>query len=359
MRKKTILRLIVSVWAYAALAACSPVGHDYPETVARLIYMRAADEFRPIFWLDKDRVFIPGYAPDDSSNPKDGIFILDTRTNTYQRYTDLVGERSAWFCYFDGFISYPVLGSDGKFHQKEGKMGEEREVPDSEKQLDPSQRRSYSKCKKIDRAKRFRPEHRQLDQTRSPVRAVFLREEDGYIFLDHCREAYCAHIVREYYDQPAKLNRYDRKEPTDLPILVKEMSGSIVRYAAWAGKYIIASRARRDRPYESGEGMAGKEPLRIYLLSPDGSIEAIPLADGAWLPPGDAALTRAGIFLAANNATRANDGGWLVKADGRRQHLFSGVTIASGVSPDGCKLAYAAAASKDNLVHILDFCTRK
>ena len=93
------------------VSACGASGHGYPEKISRLL----PDGSR-LYWLDNDRVFVPGYAPDDklldeNGKPKKGLYILDSRNNTYVRHADL-GHYSR-FCFNEGFVTYTVSGKMG------------------------------------------------------------------------------------------------------------------------------------------------------------------------------------------------------------------------------------------------------
>jgi hypothetical protein len=64
---------------------------------------------------------------------------------------------------------------------------------------------------------------------------------------------------------------------------------------------------------------------------------------GTWVIPHMAWPTRQGLFLASSHAPSTNSlqaGGWLLK-HGRMVKLFDHLVSAAGVSPDGCKIAYA------------------
>jgi hypothetical protein len=78
------------------------------------------------------------------------------------------------------------------------------------------------------------------------------------------------------------------------------------------------------------------------LLSPDGKVETLEIPYGTWLPYA-AFLTRRGLFWVSNNAPSGHSrqaGGWIMK-NGKVIKLFDQLVDAAGVSPDGCKIAYA------------------
>jgi hypothetical protein len=175
VRNESSLPLVVQFkWLTAAVtgvalmvSGCESSGHGYPEKVSRLL---PADS--RLYWLDNDRVFVPGYAPDDKlldgeGKPKKGLYILDTRNNSYVRHADL-GHYSR-FCFNEGFVTYTVSGKmrdtvETNRHM-EGTFGEEKLLPLGAKQnASLGNKFTYTECPKVDREKRLRPEHVALEQ---------------------------------------------------------------------------------------------------------------------------------------------------------------------------------------------------
>ncbi|MBL8413090.1 MAG: hypothetical protein JNM42_01475 [Propionivibrio sp.] len=352
------------------LSGCESSGPGYTEKISRL---ETADSPR-LYWLDNDHVFVPGYAPDDklldeSGKPKKGLYILDTRNNTYVRHADL-GDGSR-FCFHQGFITYSIYNKSGGDHSKdlqmEGMFGQEKLLPPGNRfDADFNNNSSYTDCPRVDREKRLRPEHAALVQDHFPVGAKFLRPEDGYIFVHSCKQQYCDGLPEKHsFENPSKLYRPDRAEPIELPILAKELSlGSYIRYAEWANKYLIVPSSRRDKAYNGGligGLMEGKAPYQIYLMTPNGRVETITIPDGKWLPPMDIALTRAGLYFNGNVGTEQGEGGWWLKLNGELKRIFD-LSGQMGLSPDGCKLAVAAKSYREkprtSFVRIVDFCSK-
>lgn len=367
-------------WLAAAVAGvtlmvsgCGASGHGYPEKVSRLL----PDGSR-LYWLDNDRVFVPGYAPDDklfdeNDKPKKGLYILDTRNNTYVRHADL-GHYSR-FCFNEGFVTYTVSGKMGDAvetnRHMEGKFGEEKLLPLGAKQnASLGNKSTYTECPRTDREKRLRPEHVALEKAHFSVGAMFLRPEDGYIYSGRCRTEYCAgrgSSDRDNFDEPVKLYRPDRADPIELPILGKELGlSSYFRYVAWINKYLIVPATRKDTPIDYSYSLTGKAPYRVYLMSPNGEIETIVIPDGKWLRPSNAAWTRGGLYFNGNMGTEQGEGGWLLKPDGKLKRIFEltePTDAISVVSPDGCKLAVPVSAYRDKprnpFIRVVDFCFKK
>lgn len=354
-----------------AVSACGASGHGYPEKVSRLL----PDGSR-LYWLDNDRVFVPGYAPDDklldeNGKPKKGLYILDTRNNTYVRHADL-GHYSR-FCFNEGFVTYSPKNkglNDKESVQMEGKFGQEKLLPPGVRfNADFINNGSYTDCPRTDREKRLRPEHAEPMHRGLAVHAVFLREQDGYILADMCTLPYpeCTIPVKETFDLPVKLYRPERADAIELPILAKELSlGSYIRYVEWINKYLVVPAVRRDVPYQYlNYGLYGKAPYQVYLMSPNGEIEAITIPEGKWLPPSNAAWTRGGLYFNGNMGTEQGEGGWLLKPDGKLKRIFeltAPTDSISVVSPDGCKLAVPVSfygnKPRNPFIRIVDFCSK-
>lgn len=349
-------------------SGCSASDSGYPEKVSRLL---SADS--RLYWLDNDRVFVPGYAPDDKllneeGKPKKGLYILDTRNNTYVRHADL-GDGSR-FCFYQGFITYSTFNKHGvdrsKNRQMEGLFGQEKLLPLGVRfNAEFGDNKSYTDCPVSDREKRLRPEHVALEKAHFPVGAMFLRPEDGYIYSGRCKKEYCdgrGSSDRDDFDEPVKLYRPNQNEPIELPILGKEFGlGSYIRYVEWVKKYLIVPATRKDTPINYGNGLSGKAPYRVYLMSPTGVIETILIPNGRWLPPSNAAWTRGGLYFDGNQGTKQGEGGWLLKPDGKLKRIFD-LSGQSESSPDGCKLAVSVSSYSDkpgnHFIRILDFCSK-
>jgi hypothetical protein len=101
-------------------------------------------------------------------------------------------------------------------------------------------------------------------------------------------------------------------------------------------------------------------PIPIYLLSPDGKVETLQIPYGTWFPE-RAFLTRKGLFWISSSAPSTNSkqaGGWLLQ-DGKAVKLFDHLPEGAGVSPDGCKIAYAYNdynRSTTEFVHVIELC---
>lgn len=290
----------------------------------------------PIYWLDNDRALFPAYANEKRLGPDGkedwappGIFIWDTKNNTVTRHADL--QRGPWFlCFNKGFLGYSIDG-DMQGEQKvikAGVLGQERELSQS----------------------LFWKLHPELDQCDDPeaeilsdhrgARAIQLRQQDGYIYVGQRTES--LNLVNP--DDTVKLYRPGQEVPVVLAILAKEMRSSAkLSYSEFAGKYIIIPDTWKERDVRSSiNTWPRSHPYLIYLLSPDGKLETIEIPYGTWHPAA-AFMTRRGLFWVSNDAPSTNSkqaGGWLLQ-DGKITKLFEHLVDGAGVSPDGCKIAYA------------------
>jgi hypothetical protein len=165
-------------------------------------------------------------------------------------------------------------------------------------------------------------------------------------------------------ETPVKLYRPDKPGPMELPILSKELGlSSELAYSQYLGRYVIVPgtwRERRDMRNNSESWRRG-QPMPVYLLSRDGDVQTIDVPSGTWVTPHMAWPTRQGLFLASSNAPSTNSlqaGGWLLK-DNRMIKLFDHLVSAAGVSPDGCKIAYANNdfnPQTTDYVRVIDLC---
>lgn len=351
------IRSTFGLLTISVLVACDAGGlfgtkSPWPVIESRLAY-GTRFEGDPIYWLDNDRVLIPGYerhadVPVGKEAPGTftslGLYVWDTKKNTYDR---LSGLRSRYvLCYNDGYIVYTPLeeGEDEEaaYRVREGPLGHEEE-----KLLSPSStpidydrgQPAYSPCPRIDPAKRLRPDH-----VGRHVPAWFLKEEDGYLSTGNPLEPGSG-ITPKTQDDPVKLYSSSQAEPIALPLLAKELdAGSKLRFSPYIERYVITPSNWKERDLRSSLGdWPRARPMPVYLLAPDGKADAVEVPYGTWLPPHMAWPTRQGLFIASSNAPTANSkqaGGWLSK-DGRMIKLFDHLVSAAGVSPDGCKIAYA------------------
>ncbi len=354
--EKRRLRLVATSLALLVtmvLAGCDgggPFGlfgtkSPWPVTESRLAY-GTRFEGDPIYWLDNDRVLIPGYerhadVPVGKEAPGTftslGLYVWDTRTNSTTRHSDLSQHYS--LCYNDGFITYTTSDENGrKRHQSEGVFGKELPLPvDARPSFDAQP--AYSMCPRIDPEKRLRPEH-----VGRHVPARFLKEEDGYLSAGESREP-GSPIPRERLNDTVKLYRPDGSEPVSLPIISKEVFfGTKLTYSQFAQRYVLVPHTSRNgSPNSDSVVWPDKQPMPVYLISPIGDVQTMSVPYGTWVPPHMAVPTKQGLFIASSNAPSTNSkqaGGWLLK-DGRMIKLFDHLVDAAGVSLDGCKIAYA------------------
>jgi hypothetical protein len=127
------------------------------------------------------------------------------------------------------------------------------------------------------------------------------------------------------------------------------------------GKYVLIPRTWKGRDVRNPENSWPKDqPIPIYLLSPDGKVETLQIPYGTWFPE-RAFLTRKGLFWISSSAPSTNSkqaGGWLLQ-DGKAVKLFDHLPEGAGVSPDGCKIAYAYNdynRSTTEFVHVIELC---
>lgn len=347
---------------YIAGGALSEKKTLYASTPTELVYGKRHGAM-PMYWLDNDRVLVPGYAPLPAANATGqetrqygplGLYILDTRNNSYVHHADLSFYYS--LCYNEGFITYTSQTDEqaGNRIQHEGPFGQEKPLPvNAEHSYGGDSFPYYAACPKIDPEKLLRSEHRG-----QRVSAWFLREQDGYLNLGISDEP----LKVRNPDDLVKYYRKGQAEPIDLPILAKEMlSTAKLTFSDYAGKYVIVPGNAKSRDMSNSvRSWPNGMPIPIYLLSTDGKVETIRIPYGTWFPE-RAFMTRKGLFWISSDAPSTNSkqaGGWLLQ-DGKAVKLFDHLPEGAGVSPDGCKIAYAYNdynRSTIEFVHVIELC---
>lgn len=299
----------------------------------------------PIYWIDNDHALFPGYAVErkkDASGKEvvsgtpPGVYIWDIKNNTYMRHADLT--EPIWFlCFNKSFVAYSIdsQGEDTrgpKLVVKAGMLGQETLLP---KELFWKEHPELKQCH--DPKAEVRPEHQGggID---------YLRAEDGYLYAGAAiaSEGHFT-INADNQNVPIKFYKPGRTEPINLPVLPKE-TFLVEKYSDYGHKYLIIPSRPKSRDFSSSDGSWPPDtPKPIYLLSSDGAVETVEIPAGPWVSMNAAYMTAKGIFIVSNNAVGANSrnaGGWLLH-DGKVTKLFDQLVDGAGVSPDGCKIAYA------------------
>jgi hypothetical protein len=312
---------------------------SYPVKSSGLIFgLRFGPD--PIYWLDNERALFPAYANERRIGPGSkedwappGLFIWDTKNNTYKRHADL--QDGPWVLRFNnGFLCYSIDGDKGGEQKviKAGRFGEEKLLPqDRPWKLHPE----LAQCREPEAE--IRPEHQGAAVKR-------LRPEEGYIYIGRREKEGGKVIGAHNQNDLVKFYRTGQAEPIELPILAKELGTSaVVSYSEYAGKYVIQPHTWRGGDVlRSVTTWPRGTRFPVYLLSRDGKVETIEIPYGTW-DPIRVFVTRRGLFWISNNAPSANSkqaGGWLLH-QGKMTKQFDHLVAAAGVSPDGCKIAYA------------------
>lgn len=374
-RPLKLLAATLALLATTLLAGCDGGGlfgtkSPWPIIESRLAY-GTRFEGDPIYWLDNDRVLVPGYerradVPVGKEAPGTfgsiGLYVWDTKKNTYERLSGLRPRYT--LCYNDGFIVYTPLSEgedeEATYRVREGSIGQEKE-----KLLSPTStpidydrgQPAYAACPRIDPDKRLRPEH-----VGRHIPARFLKVEDGYISAGEPRIAGDP-IPRERLNDAVNLYRPGGSEPVALPIISKEVFfGTKLTYSQFAQRYVLVPHTSRNgNPNSDSVVWPDKQPMPVYLISPTGDVQTISVPHGTWVPPHMATPTKQGLFIASSNAPSTNSrqaGGWLLK-DGRMVKLFDHLVDAAGVSPDGCKIAFSYNdfnPKTNNYTQVIDLC---
>ncbi len=367
--RRLVQKAFLVVLAGGVLSGCDALqsvgqagqGPKYETKNSGLVFGGRFDP-EPIYWLDNDRALFPAYANEKRIGPDGkedwappGLFIWDTRNNTYTRYADI--DKKIFFCYNAGFVTYTTHTEEDrkKWIQYEGQFGSEQPLPPGSEINWDDHQPYYAACPRIEPEKLLRPEHRG-----QRVSALFLREQDGYLYVAKQRSPDEWMVDRHNQDDQVKYYRTGQAEPIKLPILAKEMWRQL-SYSEYAGKYLLIPRTWKGRDVRNSVNSWPKNlPIPIYLLSPDGKVETLQIPYGTWFP-GRVFMTRKGLFWVSSDAPSTNSkqaGGWLLQ-DGKAVKLFDHLPEGAGVSPDGCKIAYAYNdynRSTTEFVHVIELC---
>ena len=331
----------------------------YPDTDTHLMFaVSSIGGFGPIHWIDNDHVLFAGYeivkskdSPrwDHLSNSDPGIYILDTKANTFVRYAPLT--QHFRMCFNRGYLFYNTAEANDNepLAFRAGPLGSEQPVVTNERYGHMAEQR------------RCQGWPGQESPDKHPTELIFpLDPKDGYIRI-------------AYWDDPNKpgINEATQHEKVELiqpsgnvlalPIERKEMEASEASYSAYLDAYVIIPRTPRGAPFNVYAGWPKEELVPIYVLKHDGTVTTVQLPAG--LPQISAVYATDAGWVLGSNATTGNSrqaGAWLIK-DGKPQKLFEHLVTAMGVSPDGCKLAYAFNSYNPMLVdtvHVMNLCAK-
>jgi len=311
----------------------------YPIIKSKLVFGGGnLGRYEPIYWLDNERVLFGGYetsGPAQSTGKlvlgKPGLYEWNTRTGAHARHADL--QDPIWtLCFRDGFVFYSVSGDHtGKYKVvRAGPLGKERQLDESVPWKDHPE---LDQCRPYPREE-LRPESKFWK----------LRPGDGHVTAGGVRTGWGEKIHSGNQNEPVTLHR-EHASAVELPILAKEMSYSAkFTYSEYAKRYVLIPHTWRAKDLGKLGGSWPKgQPVPVYLIGPDGetTVVSVPAEQGR---PMGAFPTRAGLFWISNNAPSGHSsqaGGWILK-DGQRIKLFAHLVNGAGVSPDGCRIAYAS-----------------
>lgn len=332
----------------------------FPDRASEVVFgVRSIGGPEEIHWLDNDRILFVGYRVLDSMAPDGGrhetealpsIYIWNVRTDTYERHATL--PQYWWICFNRGFIGYATkYEKNNTWHGwKAGTLGKEEDIPDQLATND----KALAPC--VGWPREFRP------PDNPNAIAIELSPSDGYISIADGPTLANA-ITRENQDKPVELVRPGATRPIELPIWKKEMEGlAPLRFSVFAEKYVLVPLfERHHQDYWHYTPWPRDQPIPIYLISHDGRVDVVVLPAGSPIPYG-VYPTRRGLVWASNNAPSGNSrqaGAWIIE-NGRVHKLFDHMVSAVGVSPDGCRVAYAVNdydPRTNDVVHLMDVCS--
>lgn len=334
---------------------------SYPVIRSELAFSGKIFNSEKIYWIDNDNVIVPAYVFSKDADPvKDrgvdqnsfGLYIWNVKNNTYKLYTNKHNSTHfTWFSYDHGNIAYTVTAESeeekghGKWPFMIGKMGEEQRIVLNDGSASVELRPSRGSSSTV---------RREPDGNQSEL--ITLLPGKGYIYVSNgpLREAFA--ITPQNENNSIKLYPNEQAEPIELPIMAKEAIYGKLSYSDYLDEYLLIPGLPKDQSVFDIHRIFHHKgtPYIFYLISPQGEVETQSIPAGYWRPE-HIFPTKEGIFWSSIALARhhgelwaqlhggdeyADAGGWLMLRDGKIIKLFSGYVVGSGVSPDGCTIAY-------------------
>lgn len=324
----------------------------------------------PLYWLDNDRLLLPGRAVRrEAPDPQTGaaryteperqnvLYIWNVATNSLRRIDDLRSDRGYMLAYCDGVVHYSTPRSrEDYLDLRMGPIGAIKDVPQ-----DGTWKEIIKRCELWPLEAKIRAK-----EGNKRYRYFPLRPSDGYIVAGRCfSDTSCNSPAREDANKPALYIKNDGSPPVELPLLNKQLVAWYDHpeqlFVPFADAYLLVPQAHptNDRYTDMG-AWATKEPMRAYLMKRDGSTQAIDVPP-TYHRSGKYAYTRAGFVMYSTSGGLPEDLGGVLLRDGKLFKLYDYYTQAWGVSPDGCRLAYAA-LGRDKYTpmfpSVIDFCNK-
>ncbi|MDR4466349.1 MAG: hypothetical protein MRJ66_19020 [Nitrospira sp.] len=324
--------LLMVIWTQVAAST------DRPAFVLKDSGFQASNQHR-IYWLDNDRVIFTGYEINLEKLDNLGryerdqnIYIWDTR----EKHRTVYVKNASLGCYFRGYIRYSILNGPSK----KGPMGQERTYLDMFYSKDtwedePSEWEENVKMHPITcKSYRAKPFKLQVDR-------VELLPEHGYLDFSLPQTHKPGAVL-----PPISFHRFGENTSIALPLTANDIARHHVYYLGFLNEYVLFSAHLVDP--ETGKQVASwqKDMLQqFWILKPDGSVTEfrVPTPYNRW----DSLFPlREGVFATGRSAKvteprgPGDAGAYWVYGEGGMEKLVAGLINKTGVSPNGCKVAF-------------------
>lgn len=308
-----------------------PTGHAF------FLKTRGSQERHGLAWLDNNRLMFVAALPDKELESR-GIYIWDVAGNSVVKYSNHID-----FCFAQGYlVAYGDTKNDSEgrltpFSVRYGHLGSERE--------DICELSSGKGCPPPPSNMSCKPREyggQPLGKDSSVL--MELRSGDGAIISMVAGELPDSlEKIRKHFSKPLMLVSKRFPAGKALPVTaLEEIVPWRAAYSEYSAHYVFLT----QRPIDGKPGHTTtwpkSRPQPVYLMSPDGTVEAIQVPWRVEAGTIDFALpAKTGLIYKAGGS-HAGDWGGLFLYDNREVWaLDNGRVETFAVSPDGCRLAYA------------------
>lgn len=266
------------------------------------------------------------------------VTVWNTRTGTTQVIKNFAEDKPS-ICFNEGYLLIQVRRSDGTFEAQHGKLP-------SLSNVDPNRRYNRLLCRPMDELPR-RPQWTEGREIRTLEKA-----NAGFIDFGEEKKA-LENTPVVFYKSGAK-----HDQGVTLPFGRRDIVPRFLFYPFKGAFFVESDSHQRPRPKDV--------PYTVYWLNTQGQVEKI--TDIPWGPWRNASVwtepTKVGVLLISHafnvrDSRDLKDAGVYLVTAGKVVRLSKAWVRATGVSPDGCKVAFDYAelvTDKHNVLRAIDLC---